>query len=73
MGCWPCLPQYLLLPGHLLPKVAVLPSAGVGGVGGRGTQTTQPLLECHPSPLCMYVFFSKYSSFLPSLNGSDHP
>lgn len=50
MGCWPCLPQCLLLPRPLLPKVEVLPNA----MWHR--QPRLSLLECRPSPLCMYIF-----------------
>lgn len=59
MGCWPCLPQCLWLPGPLLPKVEVLPSA---------VRHRQPSL----SPVHVYISL-KYSNFLPSLSGLDLP
>lgn len=58
-GCWPCLPQCLLLPGPLLPKTEVLPSA----VGHQ--QLSLSLLESHPSPLCMYIFLSSTAASAP--------
>lgn len=59
MGCWPCLPQCLLLPGPLLPMVEVLPSA----VGHR--QPSLSLLECSPSPLFVYIFLSSTVTSFP--------
>lgn len=58
MGCWPCLPLCLLLPGPLLPNVEVLPSA----LGHR--QASLSLLECRPSPLCM-IYFSQVQRLPP--------